>query len=131
MLSHQTREAAALQFAQRLQARMIEKGMKQSDLVRATNKFLPVGQSMNRDSVSKYIRGRNIPNPIYATSIAKALGMKPDDLLPSRGPLTRDNASDAAAPLRMADQGDGNVWLSISMAVPWAVALEVMKLVKQ
>jgi len=110
---------------------MIEKGMTQSDLMRATNKLLPVGHSMSRDSVSKYLRGKNVPNPIYATAMAKSLGIKPDELLPNRGPLTRDNASDMAAPFRMIEQGDGNVWVSINMAMPWATALEVMQLVKK
>lgn len=131
MTKYQSREAVALDFAQRLQARMLEKGMTQSDLMRATNRLLPVGHSMSRDSVSKYLRGKNIPNPIYAAAMAKSLGMKPDDLLPSRGPLTRDSASDMAAPFKMTEQGDGNVWVSINMAMPWDVALEVMKLVKK
>ncbi|MEP6827960.1 MAG: helix-turn-helix domain-containing protein [Aestuariivirga sp.] len=131
MTKYATREAAALDFAQRLQTRMIDKGMTQSDLMRATNKLLPVGHSMSRDSVSKYLRGRNIPNPIYITAIARALGMKPDDLLPSRGPLTREGSSDALAPFKMTEQGDGNVWVSINMAVPWGTALKLMELVKK
>ena len=130
-MKYQTREAAALDFAQRLQTRMIDSGMTQSDLVRATNKLLPVGHSMSRDSMSKYLRGKNIPNPVYATAMAKALGAKPEDLLPSRGPLTRDSASDMAAPFKMTEQGDGNVWVSINMAMPWDAALEVMKLVRK
>ena len=127
---HTTREGAALSFAQRLQTLMIDKGMTQSDLMRAANKLLPVGHSISRDSISKYIRGRNMPNPVYTTAIARALGIKADELLPSRGPLLREGASEAMAPFKMTEQGDGNVWVSINMAMPWATALEVMKLVK-
>lgn len=131
MITHVTREAAALDFAKRLQARMIDKGMTQSDLMRATNKLLPVGHVMSRDSVSKYIRGRNMPNPVYTTAMARALGLKPDELLPSRGPLAREGTSDALAPFKMTEQGDGNVWVSINMAMPWGTALKVMELVKK
>lgn len=120
------REAAAAEFSKRLQFKMNEAGMRQSDLMRAAQPFLPPGKKFNRDHISHYIRGKHIPLPLYLEAIAKALGCKASDLLPGMGLSNVEKAS----PFKMTEQEDGNVWVSINSAFPWEVALKIMALAK-
>jgi transcriptional regulator with XRE-family HTH domain len=128
LASDAPRDAIKIEFANRLQARMIDKGYRQSDLARAAAANLPKGTKMGRDSISLYIRGKSLPSPTYLTAIAQALDCKPEDLMPVRGLPT---AQEISPPLDVREMSDGNVWLRINQAVPWSIALEVMTALKR
>ncbi len=117
-------EAVKIEFAHRLQQAMIKKGWNQSELARQAQLHLPGGR-LGRDNVSTYIRGSVLPGPNNLHALATALGVKVDDLLPSRGV---PSAADKSPPLDYRDLGDGNVWLKINQAIPRRLALRIMNM---
>jgi transcriptional regulator with XRE-family HTH domain len=120
-----TLEAAREVFASRLQHTMLKKGWTQSDLSREASKHMP-NKKFGRDLISNYIRARMLPDARHAQALSKALGTSVEDLIPARGPR------DSVAPrMSTRDAGDGNAWLQINQAVPWAVALKVMQILQQ
>lgn len=122
------RDSVKIEFARRLQQRMTAKNMRQSDLARAIRKQLPKDTKFNRDTISVYIRGKSLPNPVYLEAISSALQCQPEDLIPSRGLPT---ANDLSPTFDARQTLDGNVWLRINQGVSWEVAAEIMKLLKR
>lgn len=121
------KDAVKIEFARRLQVAMIAKGLQQSDLARNAQLQLPKGKRFGRDSISLYIRAKSLPGPLHLKALSAALGMKQDDLLPTRGiPYAGEHSPSFDA----RDLGDGNTWLRINQGVPWPVALQVMQLIK-
>lgn len=120
------KDAVKAEFARRLQAAMIRKGWNQSELARRAGEYMTEG-TFGRDNVSLYIRGVVMPGPVHLHALSRALSVRPDELLPSRG---APSADDRVPPLDIRDAGDGKAWLRVNMAVAWPVALEVMKLLK-
>jgi len=121
------KDAVKTEFARRLQAAMISKGWRQSELARRAEQHLPHGRKFGRDSVSLYIRGKTLPSAVFLHALCKALGKEPEELLPTRG---MPAAGDANPPLDVRDLDDGNVWLRVNQAVPWPIALKVLELLK-
>ncbi len=121
------KDAVKVEFARRLQAAMVQKGWRQSELARRAEAFLPKGKKFGRDSISLYIRGKTLPGPVFLEALCKALGKEPDELLPTRG---MPAAGEANPPLDVKDMNDGNVWLRVNQAVPWDIALEIMRLLR-
>jgi transcriptional regulator with XRE-family HTH domain len=114
-----------LEFGRRLQKALNAKGWNQSELARRMAPLLP-RTSIARDNISKYVRGKVLPQPLVLEAMATVLGVQPSDLLPAR----RTNIPAANPPLDARDLGDGNVWLRVNRAVSWDVALQVMKLLR-
>lgn len=115
------------EFAKRLQHFMGEKGWNQSETARRAAEHMPGKKSFGRDNISCYVRGVSIPRSEHLHALAKALGVKPADLVPA--PMTKSVESKAPA-LDLRDVGAGKVWLRVNTEVPWETAVEVMKLVK-
>lgn len=113
-------------FAQRLQAAMDAKGWNQSDLARAAAKVL--GRDLGRDNISNYVTAKHLPGSAVLKAVANALGCQPTDLLPAR---TVPSAAQVAPPIDVRDLGDGYVFLRINKRVPWAKALEVLRMVQE
>lgn len=121
------KEAVKAEFARRLQHYSTLKGWTQSELARQAENKLPKGHTFGRYNVSTYVRGKSLPGPVHLNALCDALGVKPDDLLPTRG--VRQAGSEMPA-LDVRDMADGNVWLRINQAVPWPTALKIMELLK-
>ena len=66
-----------VEFAKSLRAKLLELGISQSELARRAG--------LGRDSISGYIRGRSLPNPVNIDRLAKALGVNAEELCPSYG----------------------------------------------
>ena len=126
MPAHAPKDAVKAEFARRLQAAMVRKGWNQSELARRAAENTTDGH-FGRDNISLYIRGIVMPGPVHLHALSKALSLKPDELLPSRG---APSADDRVPPLDIRDAGNGKAWLRVNMAVEWPVAVEVMKLLK-
>jgi transcriptional regulator with XRE-family HTH domain len=109
-----------------LQRAFTHKGWNQSELARRAAVYVPEG-GMGRDVISTYVRGKSLPGPIHLTAICKALGVEPDDLLPSRG---MPSAGADSPPLDMRDIGEGKVWLRINQSVDWSVAVRIINVLK-
>ena len=122
------KDAVRVEFARRLQRRMLEKGWHQAELARQATKFLPEGQEFGRYNVSYYLRGKVLPGPVHLTALCKALGCEPLDLVPQKG---LPQATTTVPPLDLRDMNDGNVWLRVNQAVTWPQALEIMRILKQ
>jgi transcriptional regulator with XRE-family HTH domain len=121
------KDAVKVEFARRLQAAMVAKGWRQSDLARRAEKYLPANKKFGRDSISLYIRGKTLPGPVFLEALCKALEKEPDDLLPTRGmPAAGENNP----PLDVKDAGDGNAWLRVNQAVPWNTAVAILRLLR-
>lgn len=121
------REAVAAEFGRLLQKKMVEKNWSQSDLARAAAKYTP-DKKFPRDTISGYVRGENLPGPVRLGALAKAFGVKSEDLLPTRGSTAVD---ERAPPLSVRSLGDGNMWLQVNQAVPQSVALKILALLEQ
>lgn len=122
-------DAVKVEFARRLQHAMNRKGWDQAELARRAGASAGRDSKLKlgRDSVSKYTRGLNLPGPAALSAIAKALGVKPEDLLPTRGVAS---AGDANPPLDIRVIEGGMVWLKVNQSVPYDIAMQIMKLLK-
>lgn len=119
-------DAVKMEFARRLQRAMIERGWNQSELARRASKFAP-GERFIRDNVSKYMRGKVLPGPVHLNALSKALGKRPEDLLPTRGMP----AAGSTPTFEVRDAGDGKMWLRVNQAVSWAVAMKIQRILSE
>lgn len=126
-------DAIRAEFAKRLQAAMVKKGWNQSELARRATAFLPKpvrGQKRNtavgRDSISHYVRGSMLPLPAYLDAISKALGLKPEDLMPAGAPSVR-----STMPFEFRGMPDGRVFLRISRTVSQDAAMKIMAILAE
>lgn len=71
-------------FAKRLRALRVEKGLRQSELARRVALQMPA-KRFGRSLISKYELGDTLPSAIAAAALATALGVTVDDLLPEFG----------------------------------------------
>lgn len=120
------KEMVKAEFAKRLQKAIIDKGWTQSELADRARKFSKDGK-FGRYSVSLYVRGKTLPRPDQLDAICKALGMKPKDLLPTRGV---PNAEEHLGALDVKDAGGGKAWLRVNQQVDWDVAVQILQLLK-
>lgn len=120
------RDQIKIDFANRLQHAMSEKGWNQSDLARHASKHLPKNKPLGRDNVSHYVRGIALPRSAQLLAIAKSLGKQPADLLP-----TIPSATQKAPPFDMRQLENGNVWLRVNQAVGFDQALRIMQIIQE
>lgn len=118
-------ESARAAFGAKLDRILREKGWNQSDLARQASRHLPEGKKFRRDNVSNYVTGRALPSPLSLDAMARALRMRPEDLLPERA--ATDRAPDT--PIGLSDAGGGQANLRLDVRLPWDVALKVLDLV--
>lgn len=126
-LSGAPRAIVLREFGNRLYELLREKGWNQSELAREAAKHMP-NKKFSRDNVSKYIRGRFLPNAKHLDALSKALGVDRSDLLPEG---SSPSASESSPPLDVRDAGNGeHAWLHVNQRVPWPVALKVLSILK-
>lgn len=126
--------AVKMEFARRLQAQMILKGWNQSELARRASALLPKpvkGQKrgasgIGRDSISHYMRGKMLPLPVYLDALAKALGVRPEDLMPTAAPGMIE-----APPFEMKGMPGGRMYLRINRTVSSSTAAKIMELLSK
>lgn len=122
---HAPREAVRREFARRLQKLMVAKGWNQSEMARQSALHMP-DKSFGRDLISGYLRGRFMPGPVHLNAIARAAGVPPDELVP-----TRSTTAAAMPPRELRDMGGGMCWLSVNQVVSWQTALQIMRLLQE
>jgi transcriptional regulator with XRE-family HTH domain len=110
------------EFGRRLNARMVQKEMRQADLARSSG--LP------RDSISKYIGGKAYPTPTSLAKLAKALGCKAEDLLPE-AIMSAFDGEEPALELRQAPGHPDKAWLRVNQALPFDVAAQIVALINE
>lgn len=108
-------DATKQAFGRRLEQLATDRGLNQSALARQASKHLPA--AMSRDSVSKYMRGKNWPGPTHMAALAKALGVSQSELAPEADGST----------FELRQTGD-KVRLKIDQTVTFDVAAQIAAL---
>ena len=109
------------EFARRLYQLMKDKEWKQADFARASG--------LTRNSISVYLRGDSLPNRDSLKSLAKALGVEPDHLLPNykESAIDRDNPQ---IEFRVSPSDPKSAWLRINRLVSTSLAIKIMALLE-
>lgn len=117
-------DAVAVDFAQKLQARMAARGWNQKDLAERATTQLPEGAPVvSPSNISKYVNAREMPTPVKMLAIATALGVKPEDLVNTDAV---NAVGRSAAKVSITDIGDGRVWVKLNQSFSMANALKIM-----
>lgn len=119
------------EFARRLYRRRIDKGWNQSELARRAQAVAPDGVRIGRDLVNKYEKGDRVPEGPRLEALAKALGCRAPDLLPTDALPLALQPSDVALPdFQMdADMESDTIFVRINQRLPSAIAFEIQRLV--
>lgn len=107
------------EFGKRLYKLMVLKGWNQSELARQAG--------IARDSVSTYIRGKSLPEPSNAERLAKALGLRSDELLPNQAERAIDEDTPSLE-LKISAHDQRVAWLRINRLVTTATCMKVIEL---
>lgn len=99
-------------------AKMHELGLSQSDLARAAG--------LQRYTVSRAVRGENVLSEPVLAKIAKALKMKPDDIVQTSERATLDDLPRGVHSTHLIN---GDIWLRVNAAVKPGVHLVIEALV--
>lgn len=116
-----SRDMALTEFARRLQQAYTKKGWNQSETARKASVFTE--RPITRDLISKYVAMKTGPSPTNLAALAKAFGMEPNDLMPTRG-LTA--AMDRNPPLEVRQLDNGSYSLRINKVVPASIAMRIL-----
>lgn len=107
------------EFSRRLYRLMLAKGWTQAELARQS--------SVSRDGISGYIRGNHMPTHDKANSLADALGVKVDELLPNfMGDAINDDVP--SLELKVSTSDPTRSWLKVNRLVSTEAAGEVITL---
>lgn len=110
---------AKQEFARRLRSQILQRDWNQSDLARAAG--------LTRDSVSSYLRGLVLPQPLSLDRLAKALGVTPDYLLPEVAVAAVD-LENPAFDLKVSASQPDQAWLRINRQVSFATAARISEM---
>jgi transcriptional regulator with XRE-family HTH domain len=122
-------------FGTRLMYHRQRLGLTQAELARRALGFLTSGRSLDRASISRYEAGANLPRREVLDALAKALGVKVDDLLPYH--LTATGARHMRAEIdvqMMLEVKDNPATARLSLNrvhLPYDAVMEIMKIVKE
>ncbi len=108
------RDLARLAQGRVIQRRLQELGWTQADLVRATG--------LQRFTISRAVRGQNVLSEPMLAKIAKALKMKPDEIVQSAERATLDDLPRGVHHTHMIN---GNIWLRANGPVQPGVHLAI------
>ena len=120
------------QFARKLHHLMIERGLSQSDVARkiwGSKKNPDTGHSVaiNRDRISCWVRGTQVPDPQNLLKLSEALGVPVDELAPDIMASAVDREHPELAIQAVSGSPD-TVHLVVTKLVPLAVAAKVASL---
>ena len=125
-MTRQAREALRGAFAQRLRTIMAQSGLTVGETARRASAYLPEGEGVSVASISQYRYGRVMPRLRHLEALALALGVEQADLVPEAVDLD-GTAEDRTV---TAEDRGGRAHLRADVAVPWAVALHVLALLR-
>jgi transcriptional regulator with XRE-family HTH domain len=110
-------ELTMQEFSRRLYRLMLGKGWTQAELARQSGR--------SRDAISGYVRGNHMPTHEAATALAKALGVKVDELLPNftQAAIDEDTPS---IDIKVSTSDPSRAWLRVNRLVSTKVAGEVI-----
>ncbi|WP_322893490.1 MULTISPECIES: helix-turn-helix transcriptional regulator [unclassified Yoonia] len=106
-----------LNVGKRIQDRLYELGWKQTELAEKAE--------LGRDSISLYIRGKNLPGPRNLKKVADALGVKVNDLAPELQNATRTRQADYG-PQAFSQTPDGRWQVRIDRLIDQKTMLKIL-----
>lgn len=110
------------EFSRRLYRLMLGKGWTQAELARQSG--------LTRDSISGYVRGNHMPTHESVKALAKALGVKPEELLPNIVQTAIDDDIPSLE-LKVSTSDPSKSWLRVNRLVSTKAAGEVISLLNQ
>jgi transcriptional regulator with XRE-family HTH domain len=110
------------EFSRRLYRLMLGKGWTQAELARQSG--------MTRDSISGYVRGNHMPTHDSVKNLAKALGVKPEELLPNIVETAIDEDTPSLE-LKVSTSDPSKSWLRVNRLVSTKAAGEVINLLNE
>jgi transcriptional regulator with XRE-family HTH domain len=116
------KEMSKQEFARKLYTLILEKGWNQSELARRAN--------VGRDAISTYVRGRSYPEPRTLQKLSKALGVKPEELLPNQFA----NAVEKDEPALSIQESPGHpdkCWMKVNRLVTAEQAMRIMQIIHE
>jgi transcriptional regulator with XRE-family HTH domain len=108
-------------FAKRLYQLMVGKGWHQSELARQSG--------LARDNVSRYTTGKSMPSPLALRALARALDVKPEDIMPNY----IESAIDEDAPaldIKVSTNSPTKAWLRVNQLVSTDTAVKVAQILQ-
>lgn len=111
------------EFSQNLYRAMLRKGWKQADLAREAGVL--------RDSVSNYIRGNTLPDPVNLKKLSKALGIAEADLLPNFDETTIDAETDPPLEIKTSSQDPSRSWVRLNREVSTATLAKILQVLDE
>lgn len=110
-------EKIRLNVGRRIQQKLYDLGWKQTDLAERAG--------LGRDSVSLYIRGKNLPGARNMKAMADALGMSIEELAPELQTATRKRTN-SFGPQEMKQRSDGLWHVKIDRPVDQKTMLKII-----
>ena len=110
-------ERIRLNVGKRIQSKLYEKGWKQADLAEKAG--------IGRDSISLYIRGKNLPGASNLKSIAAALDMTIQELAPEVASATRVRTNEGPQQ-QMRQLDDGRWEVTVNRFVDQDTMMKIM-----
>lgn len=118
-------------FSQRLWQAIKRSGLTYKETARRAQEHLPPGMRISDVSVWSYAKGRSLPRRMtHVEALGRVLGVDTHELLGSADLAPPGTEEAPGRGVTVDDLGDGRAMLRIAMAVPWPVALEVLRLLK-
>jgi hypothetical protein len=135
------------EFAKRLRAAIESKGWTAGKAAREARRYLGPGEHLSHAHMWHYLHARSIPRSRYLSALSRALEINPEDLVRDVTRVSKEANSDPATTLLNAELSfggtsrnraqvqvrngkDGTAVLQISDEVPWAMALQILQLLK-
>jgi transcriptional regulator with XRE-family HTH domain len=116
---HLTRQ----EFAKRIYTLRLAKGWSQSELARQAG--------LNRDAVSNYARGNNMPDPANLKKLAKALGVEASDLLPNYDEQALDMEANPALEIKTSQEDPSRSWVRLNREVSTGTVVKIMQALEE
>lgn len=110
-------ERIKLNIGKRIQDRLYELGWKQTELAQRSG--------LGRDSISLYIRGKNLPGPRNLKRVADALGVPVHELAPELQAATKSRQGDFG-PQAFSQTSDGRWQIRMDRLVDQKTMLKVL-----
>ena len=127
-------------FARKLNDLMARRGLSQSDLARtvwgSTVDTRGKDVARNRDRISHYVRGSQMPAPRTLKLLADALGVPVHELVPGLGAPPSVGVGAGVSPatelgLTVVAGQDGFAWLTVNKVVPWGLGVRILALIAE
>ena len=109
------------EFGRRVYEAMLNAGLSQSDLARASD--------LNRDAISTYVRGKSLPSPANLERLAAALHVEASALLPNYHESAIDHDFPALE-IKISPSSPGTAWLRVNRLVTVPTALKIAELLE-